>query len=54
MVATGLEFRIKLELGGIGYGVSDMSVRRFVLKIEGGRWSRISGRWAVSCYEVTF
>ena len=49
MVATVLEFHIKLELGGIGYGVSDMSVRRFVLKIEGRRWSLSSGRWAVFC-----
>ena len=32
----------------------DMSVRRFVLEIEGRRWSLISGRWVVSCYEVTF
>ena len=45
---------VKLELRGVGYGVRDMSVRCFVLKIEGHRWSLISGHWAVSCYEVTF
>ena len=45
---------VKLELGGVGYGVSDMSVCCFVLKIEGRRWSLSSERLAVSCYEVTF